>query len=231
MSEDTPKDRRPLFLAIFLGIIVVIVLAIVIPRIGGDDDGDSGSTVTKNGCEVPPKPKPKQVNLQEPPQTVKPGDKLTAVVDTSCGTFDIALDTTQAPVTTNSFAYLAKKGVYDDTLWHRIIPGFMDQGGDPQGTGSGGPGYSVTEAPPSNLKYTPGVVAMAKTGTEPPGTSGSQFFVVAGTSSPLPPDYALVGTVSKGMDVVMKINKLGTSSAAGTPKQVAVINSVKIEEG
>ncbi len=228
MSDDQPKDRRPLFLAIFGGIIVVIVLGIVLSR-GGDDDKSDSTTATKNGCEVPPKPKPRQVNLSAPPQTVKPGEKLTAVVDTSCGTFDIALATKEAPKTTNSFAYLADKGVYDDSLWHRIIPGFVIQGGDPQGTGAGGPGYSVTEAPPSDLQYTPGVVAMAKTGTEPAGTSGSQFFVVSGSSSPLPPDYAYVGNVTDGMDVVKKIEALGT--AAGTPKQVSVINSIKIEQG
>lgn len=228
MSDQ--KDRRPLYLAIFLGIALVIVAAIVISRAGGDDsDSGDSTTATKNGCEVPSKPEAKNVDLKAPPQTVKSGDELTAVVDTSCGTFDIALDTTQAPITTNSFAYLADQGVYDDSLWHRIIPGFVIQGGDPATDGSGGPGYSVVEAPPKTLKYKPGVVAMAKTGTESAGTSGSQFFVVTGTSSPLPPEYALVGTVSDGMDVVDKLGKLG--SAAGTPTQVAVINSIKIEKG
>lgn len=227
---DEAKDRRPLFLVIFLVIVLVIVAAIVIPRSGGDDKSATGTaTATKGGCEVPPKPKPRTVNLSAPPQTVKPGDSLTAVVDTSCGSFDIKLDTTRAPVTTNSFAYLADKGVYTNSLWHRIIPGFVIQGGDPAADGSGGPGYSVTEAPPSNLKYTTGVVAMAKTATEASGTSGSQFFVVTGNSSPLPPEYALVGNVTSGMDVVEKLDKLGT--AAGTPKQVAVIKSIKIDQG
>ncbi len=230
MSEE--QDRRPVYLAIFLGVALVIVAAIVISRSGGDDKGSGDSTTaTKNGCEVPKKPKAKNVNLTAPPQTVKPGDDLTAVVDTSCGTFDIKLDTTQAPVTTNSFAYLADQGVYDDTLWTRIVTGFVIQGGDPAQSGMGGPGYSVTEAPPKSLKYTTGVVAMAKTTTEAPGTSGSQFFVVTGNSTPLPPDYALVGKVTDGMDVVQKLAKLGSPDQAGTPTQVAIVNSVKIDEG
>lgn len=225
------SDRRPLYLAIFLGIALVIVAAIALSRAGGDDKKSDGDLATKNGCEVPPKPKAKDVSLKAPPQTVKPGDDLTAVVDTSCGEFSIKLDTTQAPVTTNSFTYLADQGVYDDTLWTRIVTGFVIQGGDPAQNGTGGPGYSVTEAPPKTLQYTPGVVAMAKTGTEAAGTSGSQFFVVTGNSSPLPPDYALVGKVSDGMDTVEALAKLGSGSQEGTPKQVAIIKSVEIDKG
>ena len=109
---------------------------------------------------------------------MKKGEKLTAVVQTSCGTFEIALDTTRAPKTANSFAFLAEEGFYDDLTFHRIVPGFVIQGGDPLGTGTGGPGYSVDEKPPANLAYTKGIVAMAKSSAEPPGRSGSQFFVV-----------------------------------------------------
>lgn len=228
MSDQA--DRRPLYLAIFLGVAIVIVAAIALTR-GGDDKQSDGDLATKNGCEVPTKPEAKDVNLKAPPQTVKPGDDLTAVVDTSCGEFSIKLDTTQAPVTTNSFAYLADQGVYDDTLWTRIVTGFIIQGGDPAQNGTGGPGYSVTEAPPRTLQYTPGVVAMAKTTSEAPGTSGSQFFVVTGNSSPLPPEYALVGEVADGMDTVDKLAKLGSPGQTGAPKQVAIIKSVEIEKG
>src|SRR6201999_258009 len=97
-----------------------------------------------------------------------------------CGSFDIALNTTEDPVIANSFAYLVEEGFYDDLTFHRIVPEFVIQGGDPEGTGAGGPGYKVTEKPPANLAYTKGVGAMAKSETEPPGTSGSQFFVVTG---------------------------------------------------
>jgi len=160
---------------------------------------------------------------------VKKGEKLTAVVQTSCGTFDVALATDEAPKTANSFAYLAEEGFYDGLTFHRIVPEFVIQGGDPEGTGSGGPGYSVVEKPPANLAYTRGVVAMAKSGAEPPGTSGSQFFVVTGADAGLPPEYALVGKVSEGMDVVERIGELGTP--AETPKQTVLIEEMTIEKG
>ncbi len=105
----------------------------------------------------------------------------------------------------------------------------MIQGGDPQGTGTGGPGYKVVEKPPANLSYTKGVVAMAKSSAEPPGTSGSQFFVVTGADAGLPAEYALVGKVSEGMDVVQRIGKLGTASEK--PKQTVLIEKMTIEHG
>ncbi len=101
-------------------------------------------------------------------------------METSCGSFTIRLDQKTAPNTAASFASLTEKGFYDGTVFHRIVPGFVIQGGDPTGTGTGGPGYSVVDKPPENAKYTRGVVAMAKTGDEPPGTAGSQFYVVTG---------------------------------------------------
>ena len=153
---------------------------------------------------------PKQVSLQGPEDDDRRrAKKLTAVVETSCGSFDIALDTERAPKTANSFAYLAEEGFYDDLTFHRIVPEFVIQGGDPAGTGAGGPGYNVVEKPPANLAYTKGVVAMAKTSAEPPGTSGSQFYVVTGADAGLPPEYALVGKVSEGLDVVELIGELG----------------------
>jgi peptidyl-prolyl cis-trans isomerase B (cyclophilin B) len=141
----------------------------------------------------------------------------------------IALDVGRAPKTASSFAYLARQGVYDDTPFHRIVPGFVIQGGDPTGSGSGGPGYFVDESPPRDLSYTQGIVAMAKTAAEPPGRSGSQFFVVTVADAGLTPDYALVGKVSSGFDVVQRIEGLGTAS--GTPKTPVVIRRVTIQGG
>jgi cyclophilin family peptidyl-prolyl cis-trans isomerase len=155
------------------------------------------------------------------------------VIDTSCGTVEVALDTKGNPKTAASFSYLAENGAYDDTLWHRIVPGFVIQGGDPQGTGSGGPGYSVDEPPPADAAYTRGVVAMAKTEAEPPGRSGSQFFVVTGADAGLPPQYAIAGKVSSGFGVVKTIEGFGDPQAGGTgtPLEPVVINTVTIEEG
>jgi cyclophilin family peptidyl-prolyl cis-trans isomerase len=221
-------DRRLIILAVFALVAAGVVAAILIGRSGG---GSGGSTTTASaaGCKQVEAPKPKHASLKAPKQTVKKGEKLTAVVATSCGTFEIALDTTRAPKTTNSFAYLAEKGFYDDLTFHRIVPGFVIQGGDPLGTGTGGPGYKVVEKPPANLAYTKGIVAMAKSSAEPPGTSGSQFFVVTGADAGLPPEYALLGKVDKGSDVVARIGKLGTP--AEKPKQTVLIEKVMIEKG
>ncbi len=224
--EETP-DRRLIILAVFATIAVGVVAAILIGRGGGSSD--STTTASANGCRQVATPKPKQISLKAPKQTVKPGEKLTAAVATSCGSFDIALDTKRAPKTVNSFAFLADQGFYDDLTFHRIAPGFVIQGGDPLGTGTGGPGYSVDERPPANLSYTKGTVAMAKSSAEPPGRSGSQFFVVTAADAGLPPEYALVGKVSKGYDVVARIGKLGTP--AQKPRQTVLIEKIAIEKG
>lgn len=230
MLMGAPKDRRWIILAVFALIAVVVVGAILISRSGGDNgDSTTSAATSQNGCEEVEAPAPKEVSLKAPEQEIEAGEEQTAVVETSCGTFEIELDTKQAPKTTNSFAYLAEEGFYDDLTFHRIAPGFVIQGGDPLGTGSGGPGYSVDEKPPSNLEYTKGVVAMAKSSAEPPGRSGSQFFIITGADAGLPPEYALVGKVSEGLDVVEKIGKLGT--AEEKPKQTILIESITIEPG
>ena len=218
-----------------LALLALGAFAAILAGCGGGDSGtsssssDSTATTASGGCKEVEAPPAKQVSLKAPPQTVKKGETLTAVVQTSCGTFDIALDSTRAPKTVNSFAYLAEEGFYDDLTFHRIAPGFVIQGGDPLGTGGGGPGYHVDEAPPANLAYTKGTVAMAKTEVDPPGRSGSQFYVVTAADAGLPPEYALVGKVSKGYDVVEKIEALGTPQE--TPKQPVLIEKMTIEKG
>jgi peptidyl-prolyl cis-trans isomerase B (cyclophilin B) len=221
-------DRRWIILGAFAVIAVGVVAAILISRSGGGD-GTATATTAANGCKKVEAPPAKHVQLKAPKQTVKAGEKLTAVVQTSCGTFDIALDTTRAPKTTNSFAYMAEQGFYDDLTFHRVVPGFVIQGGDPLGTGTGGPGYSVDEKPPANLAYTKGTVAMAKSSAEPPGRSGSQFYVVTAPDAGLPPEYALVGKVSSGYPVVARIEKLG--GADEKPKQTLLIEKMTIEKG
>ena len=226
MEEKT--DTRLIALAVFALVAIGVVAAILISRGGGSSD-DSTAASGAAGCEKVEAPGPKQVSLKAPKQTLKKGEEATAVVRTSCGSFEIALDTQRAPKTANSFAYLAEEGFYDGLTFHRIVPEFVIQGGDPEGTGSGGPGYTVVEKPPANLAYTKGTVAMAKSSAEPPGSSGSQFYVVTGADAGLPPEYALVGKVSEGMDVVERIGKLGTP--AEKPKQTVLIESVTIEKG
>ncbi len=226
---EEQADRRWIILIVFAAIVAVVVGAILISRSGGSDDSSTTSASGADGCKQVEAPEPKQVSLKAPKQTLKKGEEATAVVETSCGTFEIALDTTRAPKTANSFAYLSEEGFYDDLTFHRIVPGFVIQGGDPLGTGTGGPGYKVVEKPPANLAYTKGTVAMAKSSAEPPGTSGSQFYVVTGADAGLPPEYALVGKVSEGLDVVERIGKLGTASEK--PKQTVLIEKITIEKG
>ena len=137
----------------------------------------------------------------------------------------MTLDLGSAPNTAASLVSLARAGYFDDTEFHRIVPGFVIQGGDPTQSGSGGPGYSTSDAPDPDAAYTKGVVAMAKTATEPAGTAGSQFFVVTGADAGLPPEYAVVGKVTSGLDVIERIGKLG-DPATEQPTQPVVIDSV-----
>ena len=225
MEQGT--DRRLFILAGFAVVAVVVVGAILISRSGGSSD--SSTTASSGGCKEVEAPAPKKVSFKAPPQTVKKGEKLTAVVETSCGSFDIALDSSRAPKTVNSFVFLSEEGFFNELDFPRIAPGFVIQAGSPSNSTLGGPGYKVVEKPPANLAYTKGIVAMAKAGTEPPGTSGSQFFVVIGADAGLPPEYALVGKVDKGMDVVEQIGKLGTPEEK--PKQTVLIEKITIEKG
>ncbi|MEX2107297.1 MAG: peptidylprolyl isomerase [Solirubrobacterales bacterium] len=222
--EETP-DRRPLILAGFALAAVIVVIAVLVS--GGGDDESGGLA---EHCKESPVGAPNHLNLDCPEDAETPPDGSVAVVDTSEGQFTIALATEDAPLTTASFAYLVDQELYTKTKFHRIAPEFVIQGGDPLGTGTGGPGYSVVEAPPSSTKYTPGVVAMAKGGTDPPGTSGSQFFVVTGSANEgLPAEYALLGEVSEGFDVAEGIGKLGSPS--DQPTKLVLIDKITIKEG
>jgi cyclophilin family peptidyl-prolyl cis-trans isomerase len=145
---------------------------------------------------------------------------------TSEGTLEIILDAAGAPMTVNSFVFLARWHYYDGIVFHRIIPGFVLQGGDPTGSGAGGPGYKYADELPKPGRYELGSLAMANAG---PNTNGSQFFVISGPDGVrLPPLYTHFGKVVKGLDVVAVINDLGTPS--GKPKQDVVIESVTISE-
>ena len=229
--EQQDPDRRWIILVVFAVIAVGVVAGVLISRGGGSDSSSSSSSssteASAGGCKKVEAPEPKTVSFKKPKQVLKPGEEATVVMKTSCGTFKIALDTKRAPKTANSFAFLTEEGFYDDLTFHRIVPGFVIQGGDPEGTGTGGPGYKVVEKPPANLSYTKGLVAMAKSSAEPPGTSGSQFYVVTAPDAGLPPEYALVGKVSEGYSTVEAIEKQGTPEE--TPKQTVLIEEATIE--
>jgi peptidyl-prolyl cis-trans isomerase B (cyclophilin B) len=224
-----PNSPAPRLVVLALAVLAALALA----ACGGDDGTESTSGALPTDCEDAQAPAPKRVDLKPPGRKAVVGQSPAATVETSCGSFDIALDAKRSPKTVSSFVHMAREGLYDDTIFHRIVPGFVIQGGDPLGTGRGGPGYSVDEPPPSNLEYTRGTVAMAKTATEPPGRSGSQFFVVTAADAGLPPDYALLGKVSSGDDVVDRISKLGdpASGGDGTPLAPVVIRTITVKDG
>jgi peptidyl-prolyl cis-trans isomerase B (cyclophilin B) len=182
-------------------------------------------------CQKASQPKPKRgQKVPKPTLTLDRNKTWLAEVETSCGNFTIQLDVKRAPRTTASFVHLARRGFYDGLAVHRISPGFVVQAGDPLGNGQGGPGYSVTETPPEGLEYKRGSVAMAKTELEDPGTSGSQFFVVTGEDAQLPSDYALLGTVSRGQNVVDAIGAVDIDPQTERPISPVVIRKVRVVE-
>jgi len=161
--------------------------------------------------------------------TLADGKTYQVAVKTNKGDFTFELATDSSPCTTASFVGLAQKGFFDGLAFHRIVPGFVIQGGDPAGNGTGGPGYSVVDKPPADTTYDKGVVAMAKAGNDPAGTSGSQFFVVSADGVHLPPDYAVLGKITDGIDVIEKIGRLGDpNDPSGAPTERIVMEKVQV---
>ena len=178
-----------------------------------------------------------KVFTKTPAQTIKASKTYTATMQTSCGTIVIRFDQKDAPHTVNSLVFLIDHRFYDGLTFHRIARNFVIQGGDPKGTGVGGPGYSTLDPPPANAQYPVGTVAMAKTQNDPAGTAGSQFFIVTGSSAQaaLAPggtgQYAIVGHVVKGMDIVQKIAALPIQNDQqdGAPAQKVYIVKVTVK--
>ena len=161
-----------------------------------------------------------------PPMVINPNRRYTATIETSKGTIVAELDAAGAPLTVNNFVFLSRWHYFDGIVFHRIIPGFVIQGGDPEGTGRGGPGYRFADELPRPGRYQVGSLAMANAG---PDTNGSQFFIVSGPDGArLPPQYSLFGAVVRGGEVVEAIDAVG--SASGTPKERVVIESVSVVE-
>ncbi len=155
---------------------------------------------------------------------------IRANVETSMGAFTIELFPKEAPCAVNSFVYLAERKFFDGLTFHRIVKDFVIQGGDPAGTGEGGPGYSFNDELDNDLKYEVGTVAMANSG---PNTNGSQFFVVAGQQgTKLPKQYTIFGRVIEGLDVVKRINSVPTKGGAGpdaeSPRRKVVMERIQI---
>ena len=179
-------------------------------------------------CPEPDGSSPKKQRFSSPPpMCIDATKRYTATMETTKGTMTIALDPAAAPKTVNSFVFLARYHYFDGINFHRIIPGFVLQGGDPEGTGRGGPGYRFEDELPRAGRYELGSLAMANAG---PNTNGSQFFIISGPAGMrLPPQYSLFGKVVAGLDVVTAIDAVG-SPGEGRPKERVTINSVTIAE-
>jgi peptidyl-prolyl cis-trans isomerase B (cyclophilin B) len=177
--------------------------------------------------EVPPAAEEEKPMFDRPPEMqIDPKKEYRAVLDTSCGRIELELFATETPVTVNNFVFLAREGFYDGLTFHRVIPDFVAQGGDPNGDGTGGPGYEFEDEIVKRLKFDePGLLAMANSG---PGTNGSQFFITTGAPTHLNGLHTIFGRVSKGMDAVRQIEALG--SPEGPPQARIYIERVRIEE-
>jgi cyclophilin family peptidyl-prolyl cis-trans isomerase len=202
------------------------VLALVLAGCGGG----GGDGAAAGECKDIDAPASESRHAPKPTSTLDPSKTYEITMETSCGSFTFRVDQEQSPNAAASIVALVKDGFYDNTIFHRIVPEFVIQGGDPTQTGTDGPGYTTLDTPPNDASYVKGTVAMAKSGVEPPGTAGSQFFVVTRADAGLPPDYAVVGHVTSGQDVVDEIGKWGENTQEGTPTKVIVIEKATVAE-
>ena len=240
-EEKAAKRKRGVRRGITIAIAVAVVVGVSLLLFKGSSKSTATSTTTTTapavsaaqqtadavskaaGCPSNPKTELSNPQFPAPPVTIDPNKTYTATIKTDVGTIVATLDAKTSTVATNSFVFLADKGYYRCVTFHRVIPQFVIQGGDPTGTGSGGPGYTVQGAVPATAtpQYPLGTLAMAKTSTASAGTSSNQFFIISGAQGEaLPPDYALFGQVVSGENVVQKINADGNASDDGTPPNV-----------
>lgn len=214
---------RPISARVAVGVAGALV-ALSISACGGDDET---STATASDCEQVEAPEP-AARKADPPKADAPTAEG-VVFETNCGNFTIGFDP-RAPKTDASIQGLVEQGFYDGLTIHRAVAGFLVQGGDPLADGTGGPGYAIEEPPPQGLSYTKGTVAMAKTDAQPVGQSGSQFLIAVAPDIGLTPDYALVGKVTDGFDVVRAISELAPDGEDGAPTMPVVIEKATLEE-
>jgi cyclophilin family peptidyl-prolyl cis-trans isomerase len=169
-------------------------------------------------------------NLKKPEMQISKDKAYQAILKTEMGEITISLNTKETPITANNFIYLAREGFYDNTVFHRVVKGFMIQGGDPLGNGTGGPGYQFADESFEG-DYTRGTVAMANSG---PNTNGSQFFIMQADNSSMPKDYVIFGKVTSGLEVVDKIAlaevTANSSGEASKPVEPVVVKSVEVIE-
>ncbi len=244
--------RQRLATAVALSAVLVLGLSVFVDG-GGNSEPDTttttlprtpvsltpvaaGATITGDTpCPNPDGSSPRTTAFAKPPpMCIDPSRSYTAEVRTSKGNFTIALDARSSPNTVNNFVVLARYHFYDGIPFHRVVPGFVVQGGDPQANGRGGPGYTFGDEPP-RAPYKIGSVAMANSGANT-HTNGSQFFIITGQAGAnLPPHYNLLGEVTQGMGVVRAAEAVGTPETdtdpdGGKPTEEVTILSITIRE-
>ena len=196
---------------------------------GSDGDGDGDETGVVDADCPPVEGAGSQTREFDapPPDCLTPGVAYEAIVTTNMGEFTIAVEPDTAPVAANNFVFLARNRYFDDTVCHRIIPDFVVQCGDPTATGTGGPGYTIVDEPPT-VPYEIGSIAMAK--TTAPDSAGSQFFIITGNDgASLPPEYALFGRVIDGFDTTVSA-MAAAGSPSGEPSESVEVRSIRIVE-
>jgi cyclophilin family peptidyl-prolyl cis-trans isomerase len=224
-------------------VVPALALVAVLAACGGGSDDAGGETAaprpvtspTGAACDArePAEAPAPQTYAAPPAQTIDRGATYTATLETSCGEIVIALDPRRAPAAVNNFVFLAREGFYDGLSFHRVVAGFVIQGGDPEGTGQGGPGYVFEDELPVD-GYPPGTVAMANAG---PDTNGSQFFVVTGDASALPNAYTRFGRVTRGLGVARRIESFADPAAdpadpgSQAPTETLYLYRVTVAEG
>ena len=209
-----------------LGLIILVIIAVIALKPNEDKAKPAGDqNALSNSQENSPMPssasKAKQYKVAE--QVIKTDKSYTATIKTSAG--DIVVELSKdTPTTTNNFVFLAQEKFYDGVIFHRVIPGFMIQGGDPTGTGMGGPGYKFADEKFAG-EYKRGTIAMANSG---PNTNGSQFFIMH-ADYPLPPNYVIFGTTKSGLDIVDKI-AAGKTGPSDRPVEPVSISTIEVSE-
>jgi len=251
-ARQAKKKQSAIRLAVVAGLAVILAVLAAALFAGGDDKENTAagdSTTTSSGPSTttttvdpavlakvqcndtkPPENPNRPTFTEPPPMTIDTAKNYTATIETSCGTITADLDPKAAPKTVNSFVFLADKKYFDGLTFHRVVKDFVIQGGDPQGTGQGGPGYEFEdELPPDGYKI--GSLAMANSG---PNTNGSQFFIVTGNEgAQLPSKYNRFGIVTGGIEVAQKLETFAQDppDPNGKPSRPLYIFSVTIKEG
>lgn len=236
-KERKRESRRELIrrigTALLFGLAVVALFALPGLLDDGDQELPAGyqdfrEQPTACGAEAPPPEETMSFTEPEEQSDITAESEVTATIATSCGDIVVELAPGTSPATVNSFAFLARRGFYDGQVFHRIVEDFVIQGGDPEATGVGGPGYVITdEFPASDFVYEVGVVAMANRGAR---STGSQFFIVIGEDAiHLTPSFNILGQVVEGEDTLERIAAVETATAPGSVEQSLPLETVYIE--